>query len=275
MAKKLRFAEVMDIYGFRVIVNSIPACYAALGTLHTLYQPKPGRFKDYIAIPKSNGYQSLHTTLVSTYGLPIEVQIRTREMDAVAEGGIVYHWSYKSDSKTVDQAVLHTNQWLKNILDLQASSANAIEFLEHVKVDLFPNEIYILTPKGKILTLPKGATPVDFAYAVHTDIGHKTVAARVNNVMMPLRTKLKTGDSVEIITSEHAKPNPAWLNFAVSGRARSAIRQYIKNLNRHDAVVLGRASYKKPCPVAAQRCPAFRRHQRKIPCRSQRQTDFI
>ncbi|MEY6464187.1 bifunctional (p)ppGpp synthetase/guanosine-3',5'-bis(diphosphate) 3'-pyrophosphohydrolase [Neisseria gonorrhoeae] len=245
MAKKLRFAEVMDIYGFRVIVNSIPACYAALGTLHTLYQPKPGRFKDYIAIPKSNGYQSLHTILVGPYGLPIEVQIRTREMDAVAEGGIVGHWSYKSDSKTVDQAVLHTNQWLKNILDLQASSANAIEFLEHVKVDLFPNEIYILTPKGKILTLPKGATPVDFAYAVHTDIGHKTVAARVNNVMMPLRTKLKTGDSVEIITSEHAKPNPAWLNFAVSGRARSAIRQYIKNLNRHDAVVLGESLLQK------------------------------
>ena len=239
LAKKLRFAEVMDIYGFRVIVNSIPACYAALGALHNLYQPKPGRFKDYIAIPKSNGYQSLHTTLVGPYGLPIEVQIRTREMDAVAEGGIAGHWIYKSGKNTVDQAVLHTNQWLKNILDLQASSANAIEFLEHVKVDLFPNEVYILTPKGKILTLPKGSTPIDFAYAVHTDIGHKTVAARINNTMMPLRTKLKTGDSVEIITSEHAKPNPAWLNFTVSSRARSAIRQYVKNLNRHDAIVLG------------------------------------
>ena len=229
----------MDIYGFRVIVNSIPACYAALGALHNLYQPKPGRFKDYIAIPKSNGYQSLHTTLVGPYGLPIEVQIRTREMDAVAEGGIAGHWIYKSGENTVDQAVLHTNQWLKNILDLQASSANAIEFLEHVKVDLFPNEVYILTPKGKILTLPKGSTPIDFAYAVHTDIGHKTVAARINNTMMPLRTKLKTGDSVEIITSEHAKPNPAWLNFTVSSRARSAIRQYVKNLNRHDAIILG------------------------------------
>ena len=239
LAKKLRFAEVMDIYGFRVIVNSIPACYSALGALHNLYQPKPGRFKDYIAIPKSNGYQSLHTTLVGPYGLPIEVQIRTREMDAVAEGGIAGHWIYKSGENTVDQAVLHTNQWLKNILDLQASSANAIEFLEHVKVDLFPNEVYILTPKGKILTLPKGSTPIDFAYAVHTDIGHKTVAARINNTMMPLRTKLKTGDSVEIITSEHAKPNPAWLNFTVSSRARSAIRQYIKNLNRHDAIILG------------------------------------
>ncbi|ASK27967.1 guanosine-3',5'-bis(diphosphate) 3'-pyrophosphohydrolase [Neisseria chenwenguii] len=239
LAKKLRFADVMDIYGFRVIVNSIPACYAALGALHGLYQPKPGRFKDYIAIPKSNGYQSLHTTLVGPYGLPIEVQIRTREMDAVAEGGVAGHWIYKSGSGSVDQAVLHTNQWLKSILDLQASSANAIEFLEHVKVDLFPNEVYILTPKGKILTLPKGSTPIDFAYAVHTDIGHKTVAARINNTMMPLRTKLKTGDSVEIITSEHGKPNPAWLSFAVSGRARSAIRNYIKNMNRRDAVTLG------------------------------------
>ncbi|WP_373740553.1 bifunctional (p)ppGpp synthetase/guanosine-3',5'-bis(diphosphate) 3'-pyrophosphohydrolase [Neisseria sp.] len=238
-AKNLRFADVMDIYGFRVIVNSIPACYAALGALHSLYQPKPGRFKDYIAIPKSNGYQSLHTTLVGPYGLPIEVQIRTHEMDAVAEGGVAGHWIYKSGQSSVDQATLHTNQWLKSILDLQARSADAVEFLELVKVDLFPNEVYILTPKGKILTLPKGATPVDFAYAVHTDIGHKTVAARINNTIMPLRTKLKTGDTVEVITSEQAKPNPAWLNFAISGRARSAIRQYIKNLNRQDAVRLG------------------------------------
>lgn len=238
-AKKLRFEEVMDIYAFRVIVNNIPTCYAALGALHTLYQPKPGRFKDYIAIPKSNGYQSLHTTLVGPYGLPIEVQIRTHEMDIVAEGGVAGHWIYKSGANTIDQAMLHTNQWLKSILDLQASSANAIEFLEHVKVDLFPNEIYVLTPKGKILTLPKGATPIDFAYAVHTDIGHKTVAARVNNTMIPLRSKLKTGDSVEIITSKHGKPNPAWLNFAVTGRARSAIRQYIKTMNRHDAILLG------------------------------------
>ncbi|WP_373761967.1 bifunctional (p)ppGpp synthetase/guanosine-3',5'-bis(diphosphate) 3'-pyrophosphohydrolase [Neisseria dentiae] len=238
-AKNLRFADVMDIYGFRVIVNSIPACYAALGALHSLYQPKPGRFKDYIAIPKSNGYQSLHTTLVGPYGLPIEVQIRTWEMDAVAEGGVAGHWIYKSGESTVDQATLHTNRWLKNILDLQAGSANAMEFFEAVKVDLFPNEVYILTPKGKILALPKGATPIDFAYAVHTDIGHRTVAARINNTMMPLRTKLKTGDSVEIITSEQAKPNPAWLNFAVSSRARSAIRNYIKNMNRKDAVTLG------------------------------------
>ncbi|KLT72382.1 guanosine-3',5'-bis(diphosphate) 3'-pyrophosphohydrolase [Neisseria arctica] len=238
-SKNLRFAEVMDIYGFRVIVNSVPACYAALGALHSLYQPKPGRIKDYIAIPKSNGYQSLHTTLVGPYGLPIEVQIRTREMDAVAEGGIAGHWIYKSGENTIDQATLRTNQWLQNILDLQARSSNAMEFLEHVKVDLFPDEVYILTPKGKILVLPEGATPIDFAYAVHTDIGNRTVAARVNNTMMPLRTALKTGDTVEIITSEHAKPNAAWLNFAVSSRARSAIRNYIKNMNRQDAILLG------------------------------------
>ncbi|EGV34870.1 guanosine 3',5'-bis 3'-pyrophosphohydrolase [Neisseria weaveri LMG 5135] len=238
-AKKMDFAEVLDIYGFRVIVNNIPACYAALGILHNLYQPKPGRFKDYIAIPKSNGYQSLHTTLVGPHGLPIEVQIRTREMDAVAEGGIAGHWIYKSGTDTVNQATLHTNQWLKNILELQAQSSNAVEFLEHLKVDLFPNEIYVITPKGKILNLPKGSTLIDFAYAVHTDIGHRTVAARVNNTAVPLRTKLKNGDTVEIVTSEHSHPNPAWLNFAASSRARSAIRAYMKNQNRQDAINLG------------------------------------
>ncbi len=238
-AKNLRFAEVMDIYGFRVIVNNIPACYAALGALHNLYQPKPGKIKDYIAIPKSNGYQSLHTTLTGPYGLPIEVQIRTRDMDAVAEGGVASHWAYKSGDNRLDQATLNTNKWLQSILDLQARSANAIEFLEHVKIDLFPNEVYIFTPKGKILVLPEGSTPIDFAYTVHTDVGNRCVAARINSVMMPLRTKLKTGDTVEIITAPQARPNAAWLNFAVSSRARSAIRSYIKNMNRQDAVELG------------------------------------
>ena len=243
--KHLRFDEVLDIYGFRVITNSIPACYAALGALHNLYQPKPGKFKDYIAIPKSNGYQSLHTTLTGPHGLPIEVQIRTREMNAVAESGVASHWAYKSGDDKLDQATLNTNKWLQNILDLQARSANAIEFLEHVKVDLFPSEVYIFTPKGRILVLPEGATPVDFAYAVHTDIGNSTVAARVNNSLVPLRTPLKTGDTVEIITSEQARPNAAWLSFAVSGRARSAIRSYIKNMNRHDAVELGESLLQK------------------------------
>ena len=237
--KHLRFEEVTDIYGFRVITDSIPACYAALGALHNLYQPKPGKFKDYIAIPKSNGYQSLHTTLTGPHGLPIEVQIRTREMNAVAENGIASHWAYKSGDDSPDQATLNANKWLQNILDLQARSANAVEFLEHVKVDLFPSEVYIFTPKGRILVLPEGATPIDFAYAVHTDVGNRAAAARINNAAVPLRTPLKTGDTVEIITSPAARPNAAWLNFAVSGRARSAIRSYIKNLNRQDAVRLG------------------------------------
>lgn len=239
LTKKLKFEEVLDIYGFRVIVNSVDQCYLALGALHALYQPKPGKFKDYIAIPKSNGYKSLHTTLNGPYGLPIEVQIRTRKMHQVAEVGIASHWAYKSGENHEDEATLRTNQWLKNILDLQAHSDNAIEFLEHVKIDLFPNEVYIMTPKGKIMTLPRGSTVIDFAYAVHTDVGNHCSAARINNISVPLRTTLKTGDTVEIITSEHAKPLPAWLNFAKSSRARSAIRSFIKNTSRTDAVMLG------------------------------------
>ena len=245
-AKNLRFAEVMDIYAFRVVVNNIPACYAALGALHNLYKPKPGKIKDYIAIPKNNGYQSLHTTLVGPYGLPIEVQIRTREMDAIAEGGVASHWMYKSgEQASFDQAQMRTHQWLQTILDLQAQSDNALDFLENVKVDLFPNEVYIFTPKGKIMVLPEGATPIDFAYAVHTDIGNRTVATRINHNMMPLRTRLHTGDTVEIITSEKARPNPAWLNFVVSSRARSAIKNQIKNMNRADAVALGESLMQK------------------------------
>ncbi|EGY53433.1 RelA/SpoT family protein [Neisseria shayeganii] len=237
--KQLHFAEVMDIYGFRVIVNSIPDCYAALGALHSLYKPKPGKLKDYIAIPKANGYQSLHTTLVGPFGLPIEVQIRTREMDKVAEEGVASHWLYKTPGGADNAATLRTHQWLQNILDFQAQGDNAIEFLEHVKVDLFPNEVYVFTPKGRILVLPEGATPIDFAYAVHTDIGHRCVGAKVNHNMVPLRTRLRTGDSVEIITSDKPRPNPAWLNFVVSGRARSAIRNQLKHTDRRDAVALG------------------------------------
>ena len=237
--KQLRFADVMDIYGFRVIVGSIPACYAALGALHNLYKPKPGKIKDYIAIPKANGYQSLHTTLIGPFGLPIEVQIRTADMDKVAEEGVASHWLYKTPDDADSAATLRTHQWLQNILDFQAQGDNAIEFLEHVKVDLFPNEVYAFTPKGRILVLPEGATPIDFAYAVHTDIGHRCVAARINNSMMPLRTRLRTGDTVEIITAEKARPNPAWLNFVASGRARSAIRNQLKHTDRSDAVALG------------------------------------
>lgn len=238
-AKKIKFEDVLDIYGFRVIVNSKAACYVALGALHELYQPKPGKFKDYIAIPKSNGYQSLHTALNGPYGLPIEIQIRTREMHAVAESGVASHWAYKSGDTHEDETTLRTNQWLQNILDLQSRSDNAFEFLEHIKVDLFPNEVYIVTPKGKIIILPRGASTIDFAYAIHTDIGNRCIGARVNNVAVPLRTKLKTGDTVEIITSPNGKPNPAWLSFAASSRARSAIRNYVKNTSRSDAIALG------------------------------------
>ena len=239
LSKHIKFDDVSDIYGFRVVVNSIPACYAALGALHSLYQPKPGKFKDYIAIPKSNGYKSLHTTLNGPYGLPIEVQIRTRKMHEVAEVGVASHWAYKAGDSVEDETTLRTNQWLQNILDLQSRSDNAFEFLEHVKVDLFPNEAYIVTPKGKIITLPRGASAIDFAYAIHTDIGNRCIGAKVNHIPVPLRTKLKTGDTVEIITSPNGKPNPAWLNFAVSSRARSAIRSYVKNTSRNDAIALG------------------------------------
>ncbi len=237
--KKLSFGDVLDIFGFRIIVNSIPACYVALGALHGLYKPIPGKFKDYIAIPKGNGYQSLHTTLFGPYGVPIEVQIRTRQMDAVAEDGVASHWMYKTPDESIDEATRRTNQWLQNVLDMQAQSEDAVEFLEHIKVDLFPDEVYVFTPKGKIMVLPRNATPIDFAYTVHTDIGHHCVAARVNYNLVPLRTILRTGDTVEIITSPTSNPNPAWLSFVTSGRARSAIRSHLKSIKRTDAVALG------------------------------------
>lgn len=237
--KHLSFSEVLDIFGFRVIVNSIPACYLALGALHNLYKPIPGKFKDYIAIPKSNGYQSLHTTLFGPYGTPIEVQIRTYQMNAIAEDGVASHWMYKNNASGMNEATKRTHQWLQDVLDVQAHSENAVEFLEHVKIDLFPDEVYVFTPKGKILVLPLGSTPIDLAYAVHTDIGHQCVGARINYSLVPLRTILRNGDTVEIVTAPNSAPNPAWLSFVVSGRARSAIRSYLKNIKRQDAITLG------------------------------------
>lgn len=236
--KHLSFSEVLDIFGFRVIVNSVPACYLALGALHNLYKPIPGKFKDYIAIPKSNGYQSLHTTLFGPYGTPVEVQIRTHQMNAIAEEGVASHWVYKN-SADMDEATRHTHQWLQGVLDVQAHSEDAVEFLEHIKVDLFPDEVYVFTPKGKIMVLPQGSTPIDLAYAVHTDIGHQCVGARVNYNLVPLRTILRNGDTVEIVTAPNSYPNPAWLSFVASGRARSAIRSYLKNIKRQDAITLG------------------------------------
>lgn len=237
--KHLSFSEVLDIYGFRVVVNDIPSCYLALGALHGLYKPIPGKFKDYIAIPKGNGYQSLHTTLFGPYGTPVEMQIRTRDMNRVAEAGVASHWMYKSGDASLDTAQQRTHQWLQSILDIQAESDDPVEFFEHIKIDLFPDEAYVFTPKGKILVLPQGSTPVDFAYAVHTDIGHRCIAARVNHALVPLRTVLRNGDTVEIITSTQAKPNPSWLSFVQSGRARSCIRNYLKSMQRSDAAQLG------------------------------------
>jgi guanosine-3',5'-bis(diphosphate) 3'-pyrophosphohydrolase len=237
--KSLSFSQVLDIYGFRVIVKDVPTCYHALGVLHALYKPVPGKFKDYIAIPKGNGYQSLHSTLIGPYGTPVEVQIRTREMHHVAETGVASHWLYKDMDKGLSDLEHRTHKWLQSLLDLQSSSGDSAEFLEHVKVDLFPAEVYVFTPKGKILSLPRGATAVDFAYAVHTDIGNRCVACRINHELMPLRTDLRNGDQVEIITAAHSGPNPAWLGYVKSARARSKIRHFLKNAQKEESAGLG------------------------------------
>ena len=237
--KHLTFSQVFDIYGFRIIVHDVPSCYLALGALHGLYKPIPGKFKDYIAIPKANGYQSLHTTLFGPYGTPLEVQIRTAEMHKIAEAGVASHWLYKQSDAELNELQKKTHQWLQSLLEMQTQSGSSIEFLEHLKVDLFPDETYVFTPKGKILSLPHGATCVDFAYAVHTDIGNRCVAAKVNHELVPLRSELRNGDRVEIITAAHAKPNPAWLNYVVTGKARSHIRHFLKTMQYEESAQLG------------------------------------
>ncbi len=236
--KSLSFSQVLDIYGFRVIVQDVPTCYLALGALHGLYQPVPGKFKDYIAIPKANGYQSLHTTLIGPFGTPVEVQIRTTEMNHVAEAGVASHWLYKED-KSLPELQQRTHQWLQSLLELQSASGDSAEFLEHLKIDLFPSEVYVFTPKGRILSLPRGSTPVDFAYAVHTDIGNRCIASRINHELMPLRTELKSGDQVEVITAAHAGPNPAWLSYVKTGKARSQIRHFLKTVQFDESAALG------------------------------------
>src|SRR5207344_3014927 len=237
--KHLSFAKVHDVFGFRIIVNDVPGCYLALGALHSLYKPIPGKFKDYIAIPKANGYQSLHTMLFGPFGTPIEVQIRTHEMHKIAEAGVASHWLYKDSDTSLSELQKKTHQWLQSLLEMQSQSGDSIEFLEHLKVDLFPDAVYVFTPKGKILSLPRGATAVDFAYAVHTDIGNRCVAVKINDELMPLRTELKNGDRVEIITAAHAKPNPLWLNFVVSAKARSRIRHFLKTMHFRESAQLG------------------------------------
>ncbi len=237
--KRLSFAQVNDIFGFRIVVGTLMECYQALGVLHQLFKPLPGRFKDYIAIPKANGYQSLHTTLVSPLGTAVEFQIRTEQMHAVAEKGIAAHWLYKSGGAQVQEAQRLGAMWLQSLIDIQDETHDANEFLEHVKIDLFPDAVYVFTPMSKILALPRGATPVDFAYAIHTDVGDHTVAAKVNGEPVALRTELRSGDVVEIIGTPGARPNPAWLNFVRTGRARSKIRHYLKNMEREESQDLG------------------------------------
>src|SRR6266567_1965720 len=238
--KHYSFAQVFDIYGVRVLVKDTTACYAALGVLHGQYKPIPGKFKDYIAIPKANGYQSLHTTLFGPFGTPLEAQIRAHDMHRIAEAGVAAHWLYKAGGQLdIAEAQQQTHRWLQSLLEIQSESRDSKEFLEHIKGDLFPDEIYVFTPKGKIMALSRGATAVDFAYAVHTDIGHHCTAARINYELMPLRTELKSGDQVEIITAPSARPNPSWLNFVATGKARSRIRHFLKTLQQRESAALG------------------------------------
>jgi guanosine-3',5'-bis(diphosphate) 3'-pyrophosphohydrolase len=238
--KKALFSEVNDVFAFRVITDDIDACYRVLGALHRTYKPVPQRFKDYIGIPKSNGYQSLHTTLFGPYGIPLEVQIRTRDMDKVAQNGVAAHWIYKSSGLEVNEAQLRAREWVKGLLEMQRSTGSSLEFIENVKIDLFPDEVYVFTPKGHIMELPKGATPVDFAYAVHSGVGSTCVAAKVNRRLVPLSMPLSNGQTIEIITEPTSHPNPAWLNFVVTGKAKTNIRHFIKSQQQVESIELGR-----------------------------------
>ncbi len=237
--KKRTLSDVVDVYGFRIIVDDVTACYQVLGLVHSLYKPMPERFKDYIAIPRINGYQSLHTTLFGPKGLPLEVQIRTHEMNRVAESGVASHWQYKADEKSDASPQRRARDWLSNLAELQRSGTSE-EFLESVKVDLFPDKIYVFTPTGDIMPLPKGSTTVDFAYAVHTDIGNRCVEAKVDRTLVPLRTQLQNSQTVEIVTRRGAKPNPNWLTFVRTAKARTAIRHYMKTMRSSESVDLGK-----------------------------------
>jgi GTP pyrophosphokinase len=236
--KKLPLNDLADVFAFRVVVDSVDTCYRVLGAVHNLYRPMPGAFKDYIAIPKANGYQSLHTILFGPQGTPIEIQIRTEEMHLVAEEGIAAHWRYKTGERSLQADA--AAEWMRNVIEVQQDSGSSLEFLENVKVDLFPVEVYVFTPRGKIIVLPKGSTVIDFAYAVHSDVGNQCVAARVDRQLAPLRTRLRSGQQVEIITKPDARPHPSWLNFVVTGKARASIRSYMKRLESKEAITLGR-----------------------------------
>ena len=239
-SKHKSFSEIMDVYAFRIVVDSVDTCYRVLGAVHSLYKPVPGRFKDYIAIPKANGYQSLHTTLFGMHGVPIEIQIRTEEMEAMANNGIASHWLYKSSDDLPSNAHIRAREWVNGLLDIQKHAGNSLEFIENVKIDLFPDEIYVFTPKGTIFELPAGSTAVDFAYAIHTDVGSSCVACRISRRLAPLSEPLQSGQTVEIITAPGTQPNPAWLSFVITGKARSNIRHHLKNQKYSESVALGR-----------------------------------
>ena len=238
--KKASFSEISDVFAFRVITEDIDSCYRVLGALHQTYKPVPLRFKDYIGIPKVNGYQSLHTTLFGPFGVPLEVQIRTREMDRVAENGVAAHWIYKSAGLEVNEAQLRAREWVQRLLEMQSSTHSSLEFIENVKIDLFPDEVYVFTPKGHILELPKGSTAVDFAYAVHSDVGNHCVSAKVNRRLVPLSMPLTNGQTVEINTTHSAHPNPTWLNFVITSKARANIRNFLKTQHHTESVALGK-----------------------------------
>lgn len=238
--KKVSLNDVFDVYAFRIFCDNVDDCYRILGIVHNLYKPIPGRFKDYIALPKANGYQSLHTVLIGPYGFPIEIQIRTHEMHRMAESGIAAHWLYKSDDDKNDKFQDRANEWLRDLLELQQTAGDSLEFIDNLKIDLFPQEVFVFTPKGEIIKMPRGATIIDFAYAVHTDIGNACVSARVDRKLVPLQTRLENGVTVEVITAIWARPNPLWLNYVTTAKARSGIRNYLKNFKQQEAISLGR-----------------------------------
>jgi RelA/SpoT family (p)ppGpp synthetase len=238
--KTLSFEETYDVYAFRIIVEDVDACYRALGIMHNLYKPVPGKFKDYIAIPKGNGYQSLHSILFGPFSVPIEVQIRTEDMNKVAESGVAAHWVYKSSEESIDQMHAGAREWMRELLEMQTRAGDSLEFLENVKIDLFPDAVYVFTPAGEIMKLPHGSTVIDFAYAVHTDVGNTCIEAKVDRQVVPLRTVLRNGQTVEIVTAAGVHPSPVWLSFVVSAKARSNIRHYQKSLRREEAIELGR-----------------------------------
>ncbi len=243
--QKISFSNVFDVYGFRIFCDQVDDCYRILGHVHNLFKPIPGKFKDYIALPKANGYQSLHTILVSSYGVPIEIQIRTHEMHRLAESGIAAHWLYKSNEEGGTNVHARANEWLRDLLEIQKTAGNSLEFIDNLKVDLFPQEVFVFTPQGTIIKLPRGATIVDFAYAVHTDIGDHCISARIDNKLIPLQSRLENGMTVEVITASWARPNPLWLNYIITAKARSSVRNYLKHFKQKEAVSLGQRLLEK------------------------------